>query len=107
MIRLMFQLGEAGLQELEKLPKRLRSPRKGYRTLRPGSGTPLWNQCCILLRSELRPHGSKVRLARYLGISKQRVSDFLAGRSRMPDAETTLRMLHWVAARRAGTDHSI
>src|SRR4051794_10048854 len=100
-IGLIFQLGEIGLQELEKLPKKLRPRRKSYHTLRPGPGTPLWNACIILLRAELKPHGAKVRLARYLGIPKQRVSDYLAGRRLMPDAEITLRMLHWVAAKRA------
>jgi len=107
MIELIYQLGEAGLKELEKVPRKLRPRRKSYHTLRPGLGTPLWNACSILLRSELKPHGSKVRLARYLGISKQRVSDYLAGRRLMPDAETTLRILYWVAAKRAGRDDSI
>ncbi len=75
-----------------------------FKTRRPGASTPHWNLCCAVLREELRPYGSKVRLARYLGLPKQRISDFLAGRRRMPDAETLLQMLHWVATKRAGRD---
>jgi hypothetical protein len=107
MIALIFSLGEAGVRELEKAAKAARPRRKGYLTLRPGRNTPMWNLCCTMLKSELRPYGSKVRLARYLGIPKQRISDFLAGRRRMPDAEMTLRMIHWIAAKRGGMDHSI
>jgi hypothetical protein len=107
MFMLVLSLGETGLREWEKAAKTRHPRRKGYLTLRPGNNTPMWNLCCVVLKNELRPHGSKVRLARYLGIPKQRISDFLAGRRRMPDAEITLRMIHWVAAKRAGMDHSI
>ena len=101
----IFAAGEEGLRALRK---QLRPRRKGsYKTLRPGPYTPMWNQCRIELRNELKAHGSKVRLARYLGIPKQRLSDFLAGHRRMPDAELTLRLLHWLAAKRSGTDLSI
>ena len=86
----------------------LRPRRKGsYKTRRPGFATPLWNVCATMIKRELKPYGSKVRLARYLGIPKQRLQDFLNGRSRLPDAELTLRLLHWLAAKRGGRDHSI
>lgn len=102
---LLFMAGEEGLKALKKS---LKPRRKGsYKTLRPGPYTPMWNQCRIHLRAELRPRGAKVRLARYLGIPKQRLSDFLASNRRMPDAELTLQMLHWLAAKRAGRDLSI
>jgi hypothetical protein len=101
----LFKAGEEGLAALRK---GLRRRRKGsYKTLRPGPYTPMWNQCRIALRAELKPHGTKVRLARYLGIPKQRLSDFLASHRRMPDAELTLRMLHWLAAKQSGKDLSI
>jgi hypothetical protein len=67
----------------------------------------MWNQCRIALRAELKPYGSKVRLARYLGVPKQRLSDFLAGHRRMPDAELTLQLLYWLAAKRTGKDLSL
>jgi hypothetical protein len=102
---ILFAAGEEALKALKKGP---RPRRKGsYTTLRPGPLTPMWNQCRIALRAELKPHGTKVRLARYLGIPKQRLSDFLAGNRRMSDAELTLQMLYWLAAKRTGKDLSL
>ena len=74
---------------------------------RPGLDTPMWNVCATMLREDLRRYGAKAGLARYLGIPRQRLSDFLAGRRRLPDAEIMLRMLHWLAERRAGRDPSV
>jgi len=64
----------------------------------------MWNVCAALLREELKPYGSRARLARFLGIPKQRLSDFLKNGSRMPDAETLLRVLNWLAQKRVGRD---
>ena len=86
----------------------LRPRRKAaYKTRRPGYDTPMWNVCATLIKAELLARGSKVRLARYLGIPRQRLQDFLRGRSRQPDAELLLRMLHWMAEKRAGRDLSL
>ena len=86
----------------------LRPRRRGsYRTRRPGVETPAWNCCAALLRAELRPLGAKVRLARYLGIPRQRLHNFLKDNSRLPDAELTLQMLHWLAEKRGGRDLSL
>jgi hypothetical protein len=102
---LLLEAGEIGLKALQK---GLRRRRKGsYTTLRPGADTPMWNLCCLALRAELKPHGAKVRLARYLGIPKQRLSDFLTGRRRMPDAELALQLLYWLSEKRAGRDPSM
>jgi hypothetical protein len=79
----------------------------GYKARKPGCGTPCWNVCATMIERELKPYGSKVQLARYLGIPKQRLYDYLNRRSRLPDAELTLRLLHWLAARRRGVNHSI
>ena len=111
-LAIWFELAEllfaAGTEGTKILQKQLRPRRKGsYKTVRPGPYTPMWNQCRIAFRAELKPYGSKVRLARYLGVPKQRLSDFLAGQRRMPDAELTLRMLYWLAAKRTGKDLSI
>jgi hypothetical protein len=67
----------------------------------------MWNVCATMLRRALRPYGAKARLARYLGIPRQRLNDYLTGRSRLPDAELTLRLLHWLTARLAGRDLSL
>ncbi len=76
-------------------------------TRRPGVDTPMWNVCVALLRTELKPYGSKVRLARYLGVPRQRINDFLTGKCRLPDAELTLRMLHWLTTKKEGRDLSL
>jgi len=78
-----------------------------YRTRRPGVESPMWNVYATMLRRALRPYGAKARLARYLGVPPQRLSDFLTGRRRLPDAELTLRLLHWLAELRAGRDVSL
>lgn len=88
-------------------PRSPARPTGSYRTRKTGFETPLWNVCIVMIKAELTAHGSKVRLARYLGIPRQRLQDFLNGRSRLPDAELTLRLLHWLAAKRTGRDVSI
>lgn len=103
---LLLLLGEAAEAGLRQVGKPLRR-RRGYRTRRPGPETPLWNALAVRLQDELRPYGSKVRLARYLGIPKQRIYDFLRGHSRLPDAELTLRLLHWLLEHAAGRDPSL
>jgi hypothetical protein len=88
--------------------KLMRRRRKGsYKTRRPGADSLMWNGLASALRTELQPYGSKVRLARYLGLPKQRLTDYLTGRRRMPDAEITLRILHWLVTKRAGRDLSL
>ncbi len=111
-IRLWLELGEALGTAAKTGAKRvhlaMRPKRKGsYRTRRPGYDTPLWNVCATLIKAQLLPRGAKVRLARYLGIPRQRLQDFLRGRSRLPDAEVLLRMLHWLAEKQAGRDLSL
>lgn len=99
---LMAEAADAGARQAGRLLK----PRRAgnYATVRPGPDTPMWNACVDILRRELKPHGSKVRLARYLGIPKQRVTDYLKNGSRMPDAETLLRILNWLAHKQSGSD---
>ena len=101
-------LGIAASTGARRVALALRPKRRGsYKTRRPGYDTPMWNVCATLLRAELRPWGSKARLARYLGIPRQRLHDFLRARSRQPDAELLLRMLHWLAEKRAGRDPTL
>ena len=80
---------------------------KPHRTRRPGVHSPMWNVCVTELRRALRPYGSKARLARYLGIPRQRLQDFLKARNRLPDAELTVRLLHWLSESRSGRDLSL
>jgi hypothetical protein len=102
---LLYTAVEAGARQAKKA---LQPRRRGsYATRRPGGDSPLWNICATLLRDELRPIGAKVRLARYLGVPKQRINNFLTGHDRLPDAELTLQMLNWLAQKRAGRDLSL
>ncbi|MBI5384894.1 MAG: helix-turn-helix domain-containing protein [Verrucomicrobia bacterium] len=47
------------------------------------------------LRQATAARGSKTKLAAWLGVSPQKVTDWLSGRVE-PSGETTLRLLHWV-----------
>jgi len=90
------------------LAKQLRRRRsQSFATRRPGPDTPMWNALATMLRAELRALGSQARLARHLGIPKQRLRDFLKARNRMPDAELTLYLLHWLTQKHAGHDLSL
>jgi hypothetical protein len=101
----LAEAAEAGANQAERALRTRR--RSSYGTRRPGAETPMWNACAALVRDELRPLGSKVRLARYLGIPKQRLNDYLTGRTRQPDAELVLQLLNWLAHKRAGRDLSL
>jgi len=102
---LLAEVAEASARQVKK---KLKPNRRGsYLTRRPGVETPMWNACAAMLRDELKPYGSKVRLARYLGIPKQRVTDYLKNGSRMPEAETLLQILNWLAQKQTGRDLSL
>jgi hypothetical protein len=79
-----------------------RRPAKTGRALRPGPNTPLWNVLVRQVAPLLRKRGSKVNLARVLGISKQRLHICFKSRTGALDAERTLFLLAWLAARRRG-----
>lgn len=72
------------------------------RTLRPGRGTPLWNELRRQVRSRLRRRGDQAKLGRLLGLPRQRINAFVTGGGEMPDAERTLQLLAWLMAVRAG-----
>ena len=110
-INLVALLGEAAIAAAATAARatyqasfrRKRGPR---RKTRPGLDTPLWNVLVQELRRALVPYGSKARLARHLGVPRQRLQDFLKAGARLPDAETTLRLLHWLGEKHAGRDPS-
>ena len=83
--------------------RRARQPRRGD-TLKPGVHTPLWNELAAAVRNELTRYGEKARIARVLGLPRQRVNDFLRRRSYLPDAERALLLLVWLQLRREGRD---
>ena len=73
-------------------------------TLRPGADTPLWNELMVAAREQLSGYGAKARLARILGVPRQRVNQYLRDASACPDAERTLLPLAWVHAARSGRE---
>jgi len=83
------------------------APRRGVgRTLRPGAQTPLWNTLVKQALPFLGKRGSKVQLARFLGLPKQRLQDCLKARHAALDAERTLRLFCWVTSRQQDRDLS-
>lgn len=75
-------------------------------TLRPGPGTPLWNEIVTAAKPFLEKRGEKATLGRILGVPRQRIHEFFVARTAFPDAERTLVILQWLAARRAGQERT-
>lgn len=76
--------------------------RRGYAALRPGADTPLWNELARACAKQLTRYGDQAKLARILGVPRQRVHMLLITKTAYPDAERTLRLLAWLSARRKG-----
>lgn len=75
-----------------------------FTTLTPGAATPLWNELVKQARPHLAKRGSKIRLARYLGVPRQRLQVCLKAQRGCLDAERTLLLLCWVVARQQGRE---
>lgn len=72
--------------------------------LAPGPLTPLWNELTRACEQQLTRYGEKARLARILGVSRQRVHLLIVAKSACADAERTLQLMAWLAARRRRAD---
>ena len=81
--------------------RKRRAPRRGL-TLQPGPDTPLWNELVRQVVPLLTRRGSKVHLARILGLPRQRLQVCLKAKTAHLDAERTLLLLAWLATRRRG-----
>jgi hypothetical protein len=104
---LALALFEAAAASARAIAGRLQRPTVRHRpqmTLRPGPNTPLWNELAKQARGLLRKRGERAKLARLLGIPRQRITDYLRGGRGCPDAERTLLLLCWVARRQRGAD---
>ena len=86
-----------------KKPERRSRMRRGW-ALRPGPDTPVWNELVRQAVPYLRKRGDKVRLARMLGLPRQRLHQLLVAKTACADAERTLLLLAWVHAKRAGRE---
>lgn len=84
--------------------KRNRRPPQRGLALLPGPDTPLWNELVRQAVPLLRKRGSKVHLARILGIPRQRLHVCLKAQAGCLDAERTLLLLAWLCARRQGRE---
>lgn len=104
---LALAAAEAGKMALRASRRMTRGRPTPHRV--PGDATPMWNVLAEQVRDQLVtcPRGSRVHLARYLGVPKQRVTDYLRGHRRLPDAETTLRLVHWLSEQRAGRNPAL
>lgn len=78
--------------------------KRGYSALRPGPETPLWNELARACQQDLTRYGEKAKLARILGVPRQRIHLLLVAKRACPDAERTLQLLAWLTARRRGID---
>ena len=101
LVMAIVQEAAAGALEAREA-RRFRNRRRTGATLRPGKDTPLWNDLRKAVRSSVRKYGDQAKLARVLGLPRQRVNGFLTGGGEMPDAERTLLLLGWLAAARDG-----
>lgn len=96
-------LEEAAASVLEAKDKNRRARRRRVgATLRPGAETPLWNELRTAVHLSTRKYGDQVKLARILGLPRQRVNSYLTGGGQMPDAERTLLLIGWLAAHKEG-----
>ena len=103
----MMEMAESGLRAMAAARRKTPDRRpKRFVTLRPGADTPVWNQLVRYAAPFFRRRGDKVKLARLLGISRQRLHQLLVAKTACADAEPTLLLLAWVNARRAGRDWS-
>ena len=82
--------------------KRERRTSLRYKALGVGPDTPLWNELANAVVATLGPRGDKAKLARLLGVSRQRLHLFLVAKTAHPDAERTLQLLAWLQARQRG-----
>lgn len=97
----LMELAEETWREAAKA-KRQAKRRKGGATLHPGLATPLWNELVRQALPFLRKRGSKVQLARLLGVSRQRLQVCLKAQRACLDAERTLVLLCWITAQQSG-----
>ena len=74
------------------------------RALHPGPATPVWTDLVRQAAPYLRRRGDKIRLARLLGLPRQRLHQLLVAKTACADAERTLLLLAWLQAKRAGRE---
>jgi len=96
----LVALAQQSARRRDKEAKRRRRLefRKGQ-ALRPGVDTPLWNALAAAVKAQLRKRGDRVRLARLLGLSRQRLHMLIVAQTACPDAERALLLQVWLQGR--------
>lgn len=102
LILLLLESADAAVRRSVGRYKR-RPPRRGL-ALQVGADTPLWNELVRQVVPLLRQRGSKVHLARILGLPRQRLQVCLKAKSASLDAERTLLLLAWLATQHRGRE---
>ncbi|MDB6116077.1 MAG: hypothetical protein JWQ62_3022 [Lacunisphaera sp.] len=100
LILILLEAADAAVRR--SIGKFRRKPPKRGLTLQVGIDTPLWNELVRQVVPLLRRRGSKVHLARILGVPRQRLQVCLKAKSACLDAERTLLLLAWLARQRRG-----
>jgi hypothetical protein len=103
LVAYLLETAWESLRKEEHAKKPERRVRRGW-TLKPGPSTPVWNELVRVAVPYLRKRGDKVRLARLLGVPRQRLHQLLIARTACADAERTLLLLAWVQAKRSGRE---
>jgi hypothetical protein len=98
----LFEAAARAARDAARRAVQSRQPRGRGHALRPGPDTPLWNELVKMALPLLRKRGSKAKLARILGLPRQRLQDCLKARTACLDGERTLLLLCWISARHQG-----
>lgn len=100
----LYDLADNSARAAAKTLRSSRPRRRLGQTLRPGSATPLWNELVRQITPHLKIYGSKAKLARILGLPRQRMQDALKSRAACLDAERTLLLLCWLGRKQQGRE---
>lgn len=98
-IKIMEEGAKAALAAMRRRNARSRKQQRGL-ALQAGTDTPRWNILAAVLKAECKKYGDQSKLARTVGLSRQRMNNFLHGKGGLPDAERTLMLLEWLGTRR-------
>jgi len=100
----LFDAAARAARDAARRAVQSRRPRGRGHALRPGPDTPLWNELVKNALPLLRKRGSKAKLARILGLPRQRLQDCLKARTACLDGERALLLLCWISARHQGRE---
>lgn len=99
----LVELARASARTAQRFMKARPRVRR-WQSLRSGVDTPLWNALAGAVEAQLKPRGAKARLARLLGLSRQRLHMLIVAKTAYPDAERALFLQIWLQARLLNRD---